>query len=194
MKYAIIGGGHVGTALARQFGRRRIDVAIATRGGPESLVSLARELGSTVVACSLESALGADVVFLAIPFAALESVARAASSWMGKIVVDMMNARELVPAPSGPQSADLVAAAMPGARVVKAFNHLPAAVLAEEPEEGGGRRVVFVASNDEDASAAVARLAEQLGFAPIELGKMSEGGALLRFRGPLMLQHLVKMD
>ena len=76
--------------------------------------------------------------------------------------------------------------------MVKAFNQLPAAVLGQDPSERGGRRVVFVSSNDEDASATIQSLAKQLGFAPIGLGRIDEGGRLLSFRGPLMLRHLVE--
>jgi 8-hydroxy-5-deazaflavin:NADPH oxidoreductase len=42
---------------------------------------------------------------------------------------------------------------------------------------------VFLASDDEDAIAPVAELAKKLGFAPVNLGKFSEGGALVHARG-----------
>jgi predicted dinucleotide-binding enzyme len=48
MKYAIIGSGKIGTALARTFARKNIEVGIANSRGPETLTSLARELGSSV--------------------------------------------------------------------------------------------------------------------------------------------------
>ena len=40
MKYAIIGSGKIGTALARTFTRKNIEVAIANSRGPETLASL----------------------------------------------------------------------------------------------------------------------------------------------------------
>ena len=51
---------------------------------------------------------------------------------------------------------------------------------------------MFVSSNDEGAGIAIHSLAEQLGFAPILLGKIAEGGKLLQFRGPLVLHNLVE--
>ncbi len=66
---------------------------------------------------------------------------------------------------------------------MKGFNHLIAATLATDPVVEGGHRVVFLSSDDEDAIAPVAALAKQLGFAPVKLGKLNEGGALVHARG-----------
>jgi predicted dinucleotide-binding enzyme len=76
--------------------------------------------------------------------------------------------------------------------VVKAFNQLPAAVLGRDPADQGGRRVVFVSSNDEEASKVVLALAKELGFSPINLGRVNEGGRLLLFKSPLILHNLVE--
>lgn len=195
MTYAIIGTGNVGSALARHFARVGIDVAIANTRGPDSLAALADELGSHVTAVALPDALTADVVILAVPFRAHSDVARAATQgWAGKIVVDAMNTYGVAPEElKGLASSDLVAAAFPGAKVVKTFNQLPAKLLAADPADNGGRRVMFVAGNDEAASASVAQLVDALGFAPIALGKIAEGGALLALGGPLVLKNLVKL-
>jgi len=58
---------------------------------------------------------------------------------------------------------------------VKGFNHLVAATLATDPIVEGGHRVVFLSSDDEDAIAPVADLAQKLGFAPVKLGKFNGG-------------------
>ena len=90
----------------------------------------------------------------------------------------------------------MVSQALPGARLVKGFNHLPAKLLAADPGVNGGRRVIFLSSDDEAATASVAELAELLGFAPIALGKLAEGGQLVhgqgRSWGQLIFQDLVK--
>src|ERR1700689_1718334 len=61
-----------------------------------------------------------------------------------------------------------------------------------------GHRVVFLSSDDEDAIPPVADLAKELGFAPVELGKLNEGGALVHARGrtwgPLIFQDLFKKE
>jgi 8-hydroxy-5-deazaflavin:NADPH oxidoreductase len=193
MTYAIIGTGNVGTALARLFSRAGIEVLIANARGPETIQPLVQELGATVKARTLEDALEAEIVFLAIPFVAVEKFARIRKDWSGKIVIDATNAYGVSPEVlAGRLSSDIVAKAVPGATVVKAFNQLPAGVLARDPSQDGGRRVVFVASNDDKASATVKALAEQLGFSPILVGRIDEGGRLLHIPGPLVLHNLVE--
>ena len=195
MTYSIIGSGKVGTALARHFARTGINVTIANTRGPDTLQSLAKELGEKVTPATLQEALKADIVIFAIPFLAHRQIAREATDWDGKIVVDAMNPYGVpVEELGGLASSDVVAAALPGAKIVKAFNQLPAALLASDPSQHEGRRVVFVSGNDDDASATVGRLAAQLGFAPILLGKVAEGGRLLQLTGPLLLQNLIKLS
>ncbi len=193
MSYAIIGTGNVGSALARLFARAGITVSIANRRGPDTIRPLVEELGDTVTARTLEDALAADVVFLAIPFVAVEEFARILADWTGKTVIDATNAYGVSPdVMAGRLSSDIVAKAVPGASVVKAFNQLPAGVLARDPSQDGGRRVVFVASNDDKAAATIKALAEQLGFSPILVGRIDEGGRLLHIPGPLVLHNLVE--
>ena len=89
----------------------------------------------------------------------------------------MTNAYGVSPEKLGGQpSSKFVAQAFAGARLVKGFNHLVAAVLEQDPAVQGGRRVVFLASDDDGAAEKIGELAENLGFAPIKLGGLSEGG------------------
>jgi 8-hydroxy-5-deazaflavin:NADPH oxidoreductase len=159
MTYSIIGTGSVGKALARQFARSGITVGIANTRGPESIVSMAKELGDKVAT----NAYG-------VPLADLDNL---------------------------PSSA-IVAKALPGAHLVKAFNHLPAGVLAQDPATAGGRRVIFLSGDDEGATATVAALVETLGYAPVSLGKIAEGGQLVQARdkswAPLIFQDLFKKE
>ena len=98
----------------------------------------------------------------------------------------------------GLPSSAFVARAFTGAKLVKGFNHLIAATLAAEPIVEGGHRVVFLSGDDEDAIDPVAALAKQLGFAPVKLGKLNEGGALVHARGrtwgQLIFQDLFKKE
>jgi predicted dinucleotide-binding enzyme len=194
MTYAIIGTGNVGQALAHRFAHSGIAVSLANSRDAESISDLAKKLGPAVTAAHLQDALNADVVIFAVPFASHAAIARARSNWKGKTVIDAMNFREPSLAPlGGLQSSEFVAMSLPGAKLVKTFNQLPAALLASEPAERGGRRVMFVAGNHDEANAEVAGLVAALGFAPVLLGQLSEGGSLLRFRGPLVLQNLIKL-
>nr|WP_316640494.1 NAD(P)-binding domain-containing protein [uncultured Roseateles sp.] len=193
MNYSIIGSGNVGAALARQFARSGTRVGIANTRGPASIASLASELGPNIVPLALQEALQAEVVILAVPFRAHVAVAQAHTNWTGKIVVDAMNTYGVPPEElKGQASTDVVAAAFPGAQVVKTLNQLPAKLLAQDPAVNGGRRVMFVSSNDDGAEASAAKLLADLGFAPILLGKVTQGGQLIGMGGPLILQNLIK--
>jgi hypothetical protein len=195
MTYSIIGSGNVGTALARQFARSGITVGIANTRGPDTIAPLAKELGDKVVPLTLQEALKADVVILAVPFRAHAHVGASLSSWAGKLVIDAMNTYGVSPEElKGQASTDLVAVAFPGAKVGKTLNQLPAKLLAQDPMVNGGRRVMFVSSNDETAETSMAKLVADLGFAPIQLGKVNQGGLLIGMGGPLILQNLIKQS
>jgi len=199
MSYAIIGFGKVGQALAHAFARKNIDVTVASRRRPEALAPQAQAIGPTVAAKSLREALEADTIILAVPFGEHRAVAKALPSWRGKTVIDAMNTFGVPPEElDGLPSSAFVAKAFSGAKFAKGFNHLIAATLASDPVVQGGHRVVFLSSDDEDATAPVAALAKQLGFAPISLGKLNEGGTLVQARdrvwGPLIFQDLFKKE
>ncbi len=184
MSYAIVGFGRIGQALAHAFARKNINVTVASRRPPEVLAPQARAIGPTVVAKSLQNALEADTIILAVPFGEHREVAKALPSWKGKTVIDATNAFGFLPEElDGLLSSAFVAKSFTGAKVVKGFNHLVAAILATDPIVEGGHRVVFLSSDDEDAIAPVADLAKKLGFAPVNLGKFNEGGALVNARG-----------
>lgn len=199
MSYAIIGFGEIGQALARMFARSDIAVSVATTRDPESFASAAAAIGPGITPTTLAEAATADVIFLAVRFQSHPDVAKALPNWQGKIIVDVTNAYG-VPAEDlgGRPSAEVVAKAFAGGRLVKGFNHLVAAVLDQDPAVHGGRRVIFLASNDDDAAAQVGALAEKLGFAPIKLGALSEGGRLVQAHdkiwGHLIFKDLVKFD
>jgi len=198
MSYAIVGFGKIGQALAHAFARKGIEVAVASRRPPDALAPQARTIGSTVVAKSLRDALEADTIILAVLFDQHREVAKALPSWKGKTVIDAMNTLDPPEALDGLLSSAFAAKASTGAKFVKGFNHLIAATLATDPIVEGGHRVVFLSSDDEDAIAPVATLAKQLGFAPVDLGKLNEGGALLHARGRtwgrLIFQDLFKKE
>ena len=199
MSYAIIGFGKIGQALAKAFARSGIEVFVAATRDPKSFASAAAAIGPEVVPKKLAEALKADVLFLAVRFESHRDVAKALPTWQGKTIVDVTNAYgvssdEL----GGLPSSKVVAQAFAGGRLVKGFNHLAAAVLGQDPAVHGGRRVVFLASDDDAAEAEVGTLAQNLGFSPIKLGGLSEGGLLVQARGNswgrLIFKDLVKFD
>jgi len=199
MSYTIVGFGKIGQALAHAFARRNINVTVASRRPAEALAPQAQAIGPTVVAKSLRDVLDADIIILAVPFGQHREVAKALPSWEGKTIIDAMNSFPVPPEElDGLPSSAFVAKSFTGAKLVKGFNHLGAAKLATDPIVDGGHRVVFLSSDEEDAIAPVADLAKQLGFAPVKLGKLDEGGALVHARGrtwgQLIFQDLLKKD
>jgi predicted dinucleotide-binding enzyme len=197
--YAIIGFGKIGTALAKAFARKGIEVSVATTRDPESFASEAAAIGTGINPTTLAEAVKAAVIFLAVRFESHPAVAKALPDWRGKIIVDVTNAYGVPTEKMGElPSARFVAQAFTGGKLVKGFNHLGAAILDQDPAVHGGRRVVFLASDDDGAAAEIGTLAENLGFAPIKLGGLSEGGLLVQAHGntwgQLIFQDLVKFD
>ena len=197
--YAIIGFGAIGKALAKNFVRKGIEVSVATTREPGSFASAAAAIGPEIIPATLAEAVKADVIFLAVRFESHPDVAKALLTWQGKTIVDVTNAYGVSPEKTGGQpSARFVAQAFTGGKLVKGFNHLVASLLEQDPAVHGGRRVVFLASDDAGAAAQIGVLAEKLGFAPIQLGALSEGGLLVQARGnswgQLIFQDLVKFD
>ena len=196
MSYAIIGFGNIGRALAKAFARKGIEVSVATTRDPGSFASDAAAIGPTIIPRTLAEAVKADIIFLAVRFESHPEVARALPTWQGKTIIDAMNTQAPPEELDGLPSSAVVAKAFTGAKLVKGFNHLVAAVLDQDPAVHGGRRAVFLASDNDAAAAEIGALAEKLGFAPINVGGLSEGGLLVQARGnswaPLIFQDLFK--
>ena len=197
MTHAIIGFGAVGQALATAFARKNIEVAVASRRDPHAFAPQAQAIGAGVTPATLEEAAAADGVSRAVPFSQGGEVATAAADWSGRLVIDATNAYGTPLAEfGGLTSSAVVAKSFPGARFVKAFNHLPAAKLAADPAVNGGRRVIFTSSDDPDAQAQANALIERLGYGPVVLGPLAQGAVLAQAQGnawaPLAFQDLVK--
>jgi len=190
-RYAIVGSGNIGTALAGLFARAGIEVSIANTRGPESIGGL----GAGVRAVGLEEALESDVIFMAIPFGAVEQFGKVLPDWAGKTVVDTTNAHY------APNSAEILrgrlstryaAEKLPGAELVKAFNQLPANTLASEFDPALGRRVIFIATDSPEAGDRIAELVGDLGMAAVQLGRIDEGGRLIQAPNALVLRNLIE--
>src|SRR5260221_8689477 len=171
MTIGIIGSGAIGSAFARTLARAGIKAIISNSRGPDSLKELVRELDPSIKAGTRDEAARADLVFIAVNWTKLPEALAGLPDWNGRIGIDANNPIE---APlfkpvdlKGRVSSEVVADLVPGARVVKAFNHLRAEVLASNPRADGGQRVLFYSSNDGAAKAEVAALIERIGFAGI---------------------------
>jgi predicted dinucleotide-binding enzyme len=199
MNYAIIGFGKIGQALARAFARSGIEVSVATTRDPESFASDAAAIGPGIIPKKLAEAVKADIVFLAVRYESHRDVAKVLPTWKGKTIIDVTNAYGVPPEElGGLPSSKVVEHAFTDGKLVKGFNHLLADVLEQDPAVHGGRRVVFLASDDDGAATQVGALAKNLGFSPLKLGGLSEGGLLVQARGnkwgQLIFKDLVKFD
>ena len=158
VQYAVVGTGSIGAVLAQRFSDHHVPALFANTRGPETID--VTELSASITPVTLDTALDADVIILAIPFLQVRELGGRRADWSGKIVVDTTNAF-LVPNSEkilgGRLSTDFNAEAFPGAAVVKSFNQTAARQLAEKRPSEFGRRVVFVSSNDSAASARSSR-------------------------------------
>ena len=214
MNIGIIGAGALGSNLARLLAKSGIPATISNRRGPQSLAGLVKELGPTIKAGTVEQAASADIVIVAVRWADAEKVLGRLPAWNGRIVIDATNP-VLFLEPGSPETKDpsnplaaygikavdlggeassrVFSRFVPGARVVKAFNHLDANVLSE-PKASGGQRVLFYSGDDAGAKAEVRKLLEQTGYFPVDLGTLDVGGHLASPPfGPLALSNFIKI-
>lgn len=197
MSIGIIGAGLIGSAFARTLARAGIEATISNSRGPDSLKELVGELGPSIKAGTVEQAASADIVVIAVNWSKLPQALAGLPAWNGRIVINANNAIE---APAfkpvdlkGRLSSEVVGDLVPGAKLVKALNHLPAALLAGDPKAEGGQRVLFYSGDDADAKAKVGALFEKLGFFALDLGSLAAGEKMAAFPGgPLAVLNLVK--
>ena len=155
---------------------------IANSRGPASLRDLAA--GHLRPATVEEAAAHGEVVVVATPLTAYDTLPRDALA--GTVVVDAGN---YYPSRDGQiaaldddrtTSTEWLAAKLPGARVVKAFNTVHLEILRDKGDADAGdeRLVVLVAGDDAEAKQQVERLIEDIGFAPVDQGGLADGGRL----------------
>lgn len=194
----IIGAGHIGRAFATALAAKGIEAVIANSRGPETLAALVADLGPAIRAGTRDEAAAQDIVLVAVNWSKLPSALAGLPDWAGRIVIDANNPIEaplFKPVELGERSSsEVFAGLVPGARIVKAFNHLQAHLLSDDPSSDGGKRVLFYSGDDADAKAQVGALVDRLGFFGIDLGSLAVGSRLTQFPGgPLPALNLVRI-
>lgn len=214
MNIGIIGSGGLGSNVARALANKGIAATISNRRGPASLASLVVELGGAITAGTVAQAASADIVLIAVRWTDLGTALTGLPAWNNRIVIDGTNPVEFLDPnspdakdPSNPlaaygikaidlggrSSSDVFREHVPGARVVKALNHLDVNVLAQ-PEASGGQRVQFYAGDDIDAKLAVRNVLEAMGYFPVDIGSLAAGGRLSELPfGALSATNFIKV-
>ncbi|MFY1673510.1 NADPH-dependent F420 reductase [Plantactinospora sp. WMMB334] len=182
MRIGIVGTGHVGGTLARLFSRAGHEVAVANSRGPDTLRGFAEEVGDRVrPATAEEAARFGEVVVVSVPVGRYGQLP--AAPMAGKTVIDTGN---YYPERDGNDpdldqdrttSSELLQQHLPEASVVKAFNTMRWEHLGEYGRQSSAQRRygIPVSGDDVDAKRRVFDLIEQVGFEPVDAGRLAEG-------------------
>jgi predicted dinucleotide-binding enzyme len=180
LKIGIIGTGRIGGALARHWINAGHEVLMSSRH-PEDLEPLARELGPRAkVGTPRDAATFGSVVLVSVPYAAMPQLGTDLKSELaGKVIIDTSNpverrdgeqALEWQRKGAGVSTAELLGSN----RVVRAFNCIPAASLANEANRQPARLAIPIGGDDRAAIAIAERLVRDAGFDPVMVGTLAE--------------------
>jgi predicted dinucleotide-binding enzyme len=198
MRIGFIGAGTVAQAIAGQALGAGHEILLSNSRGSDSLADLVSELGGKASAGTPQEAAETDIVILAVPWHAVPSALAGIRQWDGLVLVDATNLFDSegsvvsVPESSG---SEFIAGLATGARVVKAFNTLYGHQIAAGPLREGGRLILFYACDDRESGEDLRRFADGLGFWPVKIGGLRDGGPLMEVGdGPLSGLHALKVD
>lgn len=185
MKIAVIGTGNMGAGFLRAFAAAEDTEVVVGHRDPAKAAALAAEIGNGVEGGGIAAAIKhADIVLLALPYEAVAPALGSAGDLASKILIDISNPitadyKELLLGHTT-SAAEEIQKAFPAASVVKAFNTIFAGLIG--PEARADKTLqVFVAGDDEAATAKVRALAEKLSFEAINAGPLSNS----RFLEPI---------
>ncbi|HEY8825881.1 MAG TPA: NADPH-dependent F420 reductase [Candidatus Limnocylindria bacterium] len=180
MKIAIIGAGNVGGALASSSVRAGHTVTLSAKD-PAHADAKAKETGARAVESAADAVRDADVVILAVPYSAVDSVLdELGGALAGKVLIDVTNRvkmEAMADSVDGTSAAEHIQKKAPKARVAKAFNYAFASKQAD-PKADGQSIDGYVASDDADAKKTTLELARSIGFRPIDVGPLAMSRAL----------------
>lgn len=184
MKIGIIGTGNMGSGFAKAL-KEEHEVWVGSRD-VERAKQTADETGATGGGSYAEVAADADVVILAVPWTAMDETLPELGDVTGKVVIDISNpytAEGLVPL-EGTSTAEEIQKKLPGARVVKGWNHVYNINLTR-PEVDGIAASVLIAGDDQAAKETAFQLARDMGFDPVDAGGLEKTRHLERLLGHL---------
>jgi predicted dinucleotide-binding enzyme len=191
MKVTVIGYGNMGSAFAKRLAATGHEVVLTGRNLDKARQKAAA-LGPKVrIEEPGRAAAGAELVIATAPYAEQVAAIRALGPLGATPLVEISN--PLKPDMSGLEvgthtsAAEEIAKALPGVKVVKAFNTLFAALLADAPKTTDGKRFqVLIAGDDAGAKRTVMTLGESLGFEPVDAGPLMNARNL----EPIAMQNI----
>ncbi|GGF32861.1 NADP oxidoreductase [Marmoricola endophyticus] len=196
-----IGSGNIGSTLARLAVDAGYDVVMSNSRGPDTLADLVESLGPRARAATREEAAAAgDLVVTTVPLKALEDVP--VEPLAGKLVLDTINYYPdrdgAVPAldENATTTSELVAAHLPRARVVKAFNNIYFEHLASmaRPSGADDRNTLLIAGDDEQAKTEAAGVIDALGYDTFDTGALADSWRFERDRPAYAAAYTVDGD
>ena len=180
LRIGIIGTGRIGGALATHWTKAGHEVLMSSRH-PEELRPLASSLGARArVGTPREAAEFGEVILISVPYAAMPQIGKDnAAQLKGKVVLDTSNpveGRDGTMAVAAQKKGAGVATAefLPGTRVVRAFNCIPAASLANNANRKPERIAIPIGGDDKAAVAVAERLTRDAGFDPVNVGSLAQ--------------------
>jgi len=181
---AIIGTGDLGEALGKRLASLNYTIVYGSRT-PESdrVKALVAATGDKASATSqLKAAQLGEIVFLPIPWPAMETVAQSLGDLAGKIVVDVSD--PWIQGEDGypetqvkPSSAEMIQKWNPKAKVVKGLGTMGSMII-DNPNAVDGPVTIPVASDDRKAKERIARIVDEMGLDPVDFGPLRMAGLI----------------
>lgn len=196
MSITIIGNGNMakGIAIRLLSGGHTVKLHVRdTAKGNAAVDEIKAVQDGTISVHEVGEAIDDDIVIVATHFGEIEAAASNYNKFAGKIVVDISNpvdfaAFQLIPEP-GTSGAEMIAAALPDATIVKAFNTVFSATL-KTGEVDGKPLDVFIAGDDETAKTTIAEIVKDGGMRAIDVGPLTNARHLEGFE----LLHMLSQD
>jgi predicted dinucleotide-binding enzyme len=180
MPIGTIGAGHIGSTIGGLWVKAGYKVLFSDRH-PDDLKSLVTGLGPLAQAGTVAQAIAfGDAILLSVPYQAIPQIGRDYGDKLkGKIVLDTCNA---VPARDGDIADEVEKNGigvtsqkyLPGTRLVRAFNTMSYAYMAEQAHRPDPRLAIPIAGDDPQAVQVAAQLVRDAGFDPVVVGKLAD--------------------
>ncbi len=182
MKIGIIGSGRVGGAVGGAWVKAGHEVMFSSLNIDDDKKLAASLGGGARVGTAREAAAFGTVLLISVPYKALPSVGKDLGELLkGKIVIDTSN-------PIVARDGDMAVAArekgaglssqefLPGARIVRAFNAVGYARMAEAASKGGEKMGMPIAGDDQVAITTASALVRDVGYEPVLVGNLATMG------------------